>query len=158
MKQSLHNLCLQVSSERKKIASTIGMKRSMETSELLRHRIKNVVPERTDKMQQAIIEKDFKTFAELTMKDSNQFHAVCLDTYPPCTYMNDISHAITNLLHSYNDAMDDIKVYNVISTILILIHLLSVIPRFHLFLLFCFMQNLYAFCLNSIVYSLYFFY
>lgn len=61
-------------------------------------------------MQQAIIEKDFKTFAELTMKDSNQMHAVCLDTYPPFAYMNDISHSIVNLIHSYNDAVNNVKV------------------------------------------------
>lgn len=86
------------------------MKRSLETSELLQHRITHVVPERIDKMQRAIIEKDFKSFAELTMKDSNQFHAVCLDTYPPCIYMNNISYNIINLIHSYNDAVNDVKV------------------------------------------------
>lgn len=85
------------------------MKKSMETSELMRYRIANVVPERADKMQRAIIQKDFKTFAELTMKDSNQMHAICLDTYPPFTYMNNISHSIINFVHSYNDAMDDVK-------------------------------------------------
>lgn len=101
---------MQVNGERKKVSSTIGMQRSMETSELMQHRIANVVPERADKMQRAIIQKDFKTFAQLTMKDSNQMHAVCLDTYPPCTYMNDVSHSIVNFVHSYNDAVADVKV------------------------------------------------
>jgi len=36
------------------------------------------------------------------MQDSNQFHAVCLDTYPPCVYMNDVSHGIANLIHTIN--------------------------------------------------------
>ncbi|XP_070523149.1 diphosphomevalonate decarboxylase isoform X2 [Cardiocondyla obscurior] len=102
-------LVLVVSDEQKKVSSSIGMKRSMETSELLQHRIKHV-PERVNKMQQAIIEKDFKNFAELTMKDSNQFHAVCLDSYPPCIYMNNISNSIINLVHSYNDAVNNVKV------------------------------------------------
>ncbi|XP_014487134.1 PREDICTED: diphosphomevalonate decarboxylase [Dinoponera quadriceps] len=106
----LRALLIIVNSERKKISSTIGMRRSMETSEFLQHRIANVVPERADKMERAIIEKDFKIFAELTMKDSNQIHAVCLDTYPPCTYMNDISYSIADFVHSYNDAVDDVKV------------------------------------------------
>jgi mevalonate pyrophosphate decarboxylase len=28
-------------------------------------------------MQKAIAEQDFETFATLTIKDSNQFHAIC---------------------------------------------------------------------------------
>lgn len=36
------------------------------------------------------------------MKDSNQFHAVCLDTYPPCVYMTDVSHRIAAIIHGYN--------------------------------------------------------
>lgn len=95
------------------------MKRSLETSELLQHRIVHVVPERANKIQRAIIEKDFKSFAELTMKDSNQFHAVCLDTYPPCIYMNNISHNIINLIHSYNDAVNDVKVHEIFFHILL---------------------------------------
>ncbi|XP_029678767.1 diphosphomevalonate decarboxylase [Formica exsecta] len=103
-------LVLVVNEEQKKVSSAIGMKRSMETSQFLQYRITHTVPERANKMQQAIIEKDFKTFAELTMKDSNQMHAVCLDTYPPCVYMNNISNSIMNLIHSYNEAVNDVKV------------------------------------------------
>lgn len=36
------------------------------------------------------------------MQDSNQFHAICLDTYPPIFYMNDISKIIINLVHVIN--------------------------------------------------------
>lgn len=86
------------------------MKRTIETSELIKHRIKYSVPARMIKMEQAIIQKDFRTFAEHTMKDSNQMHAVCLDAYPPCVYMNDISLAVTDLVHSYNEAIGDTKV------------------------------------------------
>lgn len=103
-------LVLVVDDKRKKVPSAIGMKRSLETSDLLRHRITSVFPDRADRMQRAIIEKDFKTFAELTMKDSNQMHAVCLDTYPPCVYMNDVSYSVVNLVHSYNDATNDTKI------------------------------------------------
>lgn len=35
-------------------------------------------------------------------KNLFEFHAVCLDTYPPCIYMNDVSHAICNLVHMIN--------------------------------------------------------
>jgi diphosphomevalonate decarboxylase len=59
---------------------------------------------------QAITGKDFETFADITMKDSNQFHAVCLDTFPPNVYMNDTSHTIVNLIHAYNSASGKTKV------------------------------------------------
>lgn len=55
-----------------------------------------------DKMKQAIREKNFAAFAELTMKDSNQFHAVCLDTSPPIFYLNDISRGIIRLVDELN--------------------------------------------------------
>lgn len=54
--------------------------------------------------------KDFEKFGEITMKDSNQFHACCLDTYPPCIYMNDISHAVVEFVHKYNEFHGEIKV------------------------------------------------
>lgn len=52
------------------------------------------------------------------MKDSNQFHAVALDTYPPAVYMNDVSHAIVDLVHCYNAAKGMTKV----DQLLIIIH------------------------------------
>ena len=61
-------------------------------------------------METAILKKDFQTFAKLTMQDSNQFHAICLDTYPPITYMNDTSRRIISLITKYNDLQDEIKV------------------------------------------------
>jgi diphosphomevalonate decarboxylase len=36
------------------------------------------------------------------MQDSNQFHATCLDTYPPIFYMNDVSRSIVRILTTYN--------------------------------------------------------
>ncbi len=49
-------------------------------------------------------DKNFPVFAELTMKDSNQFHAVCQDTYPPCVYLNQASHAVSSLVHQINSS------------------------------------------------------
>lgn len=51
-----------------------------------------VVPHRVQQMEEAIRSRDFASFAMLTCSDSNQFHAVCLDTSPPIFYMNDTSH------------------------------------------------------------------
>ncbi|KAJ0805299.1 putative diphosphomevalonate decarboxylase [Helianthus annuus] len=54
---------------------------------------KEVVPKRIVQMEKAIQNRDFPSFARLACIDSNQFHAVCLDTYPPIFYMNDTSHS-----------------------------------------------------------------
>jgi diphosphomevalonate decarboxylase len=50
----------------------------------------------------AIRARDFDTFAEITMADSNQFHAVALDTFPPIFYLNDVSRSIIALITEYN--------------------------------------------------------
>lgn len=60
--------------------------------ELLVLVLQTVVPERVLKMEEAIKSRNFESFARLTCADSNQFHAVCLDTSPPIFYMNDTSH------------------------------------------------------------------
>ena len=56
-------------------------------------------------MSRAIQNRNFEEFAKLTMQDSNQFHAVCLDTYPPIFYMNDTSKQIVAVVHCLNDLM-----------------------------------------------------
>ncbi|KAM6980178.1 diphosphomevalonate decarboxylase [Aplochiton taeniatus] len=98
----LRVLVLVVSAERKPVGSTSGMQTSVQTSSLLKHRADSVVPARMEEMIQAIHNKDFALFADLTMKDSNQFHATCLDTYPPIFYLNDVSRRIITLVHRYN--------------------------------------------------------
>ena len=57
---------------RKKVPSSVGMRRGVETSELLRFRAEEIVPKRADEMSAAIAERDFEKFAQITMKDSNQ--------------------------------------------------------------------------------------
>ncbi|KAK4367159.1 hypothetical protein RND71_015039 [Anisodus tanguticus] len=81
-----------VSSRQKETSSTSGMRETVETSALIEHRAKEVVPKRIIQMEEAIQNRDFPTFAQLTCADSNQFHAVCMDTSPPIFYMNDTSH------------------------------------------------------------------
>lgn len=49
-------------------------------------------------MEEAIKNRDFTSFAQLACADSNQFHAVCLDTSPPIFYMNDTSHRCFRIL------------------------------------------------------------
>lgn len=98
----LRILVLVASAERKPVGSTSGMQTSVKTSSLLKHRAEAVVPGRMAEMMEAVRRKDFPAFAELTMKDSNQFHATCLDTYPPIFYLNSVSKQVINLVHRYN--------------------------------------------------------
>ncbi|KAJ1663845.1 diphosphomevalonate decarboxylase [Coemansia sp. RSA 1813] len=98
----LQALILVVSETKKTVPSTAGMQTTVETSELFGERVRSVVPKRMQAMEKAIAERDFGTFAEITMRDSNQFHAVCLDTYPPVSYMNDLSRSIANIVHAFN--------------------------------------------------------
>nr|CAH7712997.1 unnamed protein product [Callosobruchus chinensis] len=96
-------LVLVVNDEKKKYSSTDAMRRSVQTSELLKHRANHVVPKMVKACIEAIKKKDFQTFAEITMKESNSFHAICQDTYPPCVYLNDTSHTIVAAVHAYNE-------------------------------------------------------
>ncbi|KAI8806559.1 diphosphomevalonate decarboxylase [Cladochytrium replicatum] len=99
-------LVLVASDAKKHVSSTSGMQTTVETSALLRERIERVVPARMEAMKAAIAEKDFDAFAEITMRDSNQFHAVCLDTFPPIFYLTDVSRAVIAVLTAYNEAVE----------------------------------------------------
>lgn len=91
-----------VNDAQKDTSSTTGMQTSKATSSLLAYRAKHLVPERMQTMEQAILARDFEAFGTLTMQDSNQFHATCLDTTPPIFYLNDVSRQIIHLVHRYN--------------------------------------------------------
>ncbi|CAL1408947.1 unnamed protein product [Linum trigynum] len=91
-----------VSSRQKETSSTSGMQDSVNTSLLLEHRAKEIVPKRIVRMEEALKTKDFGSFTELTCADSNQFHATCLDTSPPIFYMNDTSHRLISCVEKWN--------------------------------------------------------
>lgn len=91
-----------VSDKEKDTSSTSGMETSRLTSLLLQHRASVIVQPRLEEMEKAYMAKDFETFGRITMQDSNQFHAVCMDTYPPIFYMNDVSKSIIRLTHALN--------------------------------------------------------
>ncbi|KAK5728212.1 diphosphomevalonate decarboxylase [Elasticomyces elasticus] len=97
-------LVLVASAEKKDVSSTSGMQATVATSTLFQHRVSHVVPGRIEAMEKAIREKDFPAFADLTMKDSNNFHATCLDTSPPILYLNDTSRAATRVCNAINTA------------------------------------------------------
>ena len=99
----MHALICVASDAKKGTSSTSGMQRTVETSPLLQHRL-TLVPQRMDDISKAIQAKDFESFAKITMMDSNNFHACCLDTSPPIFYLNDVSRAIIAVVEEINRA------------------------------------------------------
>jgi len=107
--EEIRAVILVVSDAKKETSSTAGMSNSVATSELLAFRAKEVVPKRMKIIEDAIKAKDFESFGKVTMMDSNQFHATCLDTYPPIFYMNDVSRSVVQMIHRYNDWAGEIR-------------------------------------------------
>jgi diphosphomevalonate decarboxylase len=101
---NMRAIILVVSAAKKDVSSTSGMQTTVATSSLFASRAAETVPKRMAEMQQAIKDKDFESFAKLSMMDSNSFHATCLDTYPPIFYLNDVSRAAIKLVETINAA------------------------------------------------------
>jgi diphosphomevalonate decarboxylase len=99
---TMRALILVVSAEKKGVSSTSGMQITVATSDLFQRRAEVVVPKHMELMQKAIKERDFETFAKVTMMDSNSFHATCLDTFPPIFYLNDVSRAAIRAVEDIN--------------------------------------------------------
>ncbi|WVF69335.1 diphosphomevalonate decarboxylase [Kwoniella sp. CBS 6097] len=97
----MHALICVVSDAKKGTSSTSGMQRTVETSTLLQERLR-IVPGRMQAISKAIQDKDFESFAKITMVDSNSFHSVCLDTSPPIFYLNDVSKSIIAVVEELN--------------------------------------------------------
>lgn len=97
-------LILVANNAQKETPSTAGMQQTLETSDLLKQRIP-LVEGYMKRMESYIQNKDFENFAKLTMQDSNQFHACCLDTYPPIFYLNSTSQRIIHTVHTLNRVM-----------------------------------------------------
>ena len=95
---------LVASAAKKAVGSTVGMQATVATSALFATRAASLVPQRMADMTKAIRDRDFAAFADLTMRDSNSFHACCLDTSPPIFYMNDTSRAAIRAVETINAA------------------------------------------------------
>ena len=83
-----------LSQKEKEVSSSIGMKITKETSELFKYRINYIVNKNLEKLKKSLKEKDFNYFAEIVIKDSNNFHACCRDSYPSINYLNEQSDFI----------------------------------------------------------------
>jgi diphosphomevalonate decarboxylase len=90
------------SDHKKHVSSTSGMQTSVQTSLLLNHRAAVIVPNRFHQMIEFIRTRQDNKVFETTMKDSNQFHACCLDTFPPIFYMTDVSRHVVSVVEELN--------------------------------------------------------
>lgn len=99
-----------VSSQTKAYGSTDAMSRSVATSPLLQYRTKYCVPDHIKSIERAFMDKNFAKFAECVMRESNQLHAICLDTYPPLLYLSEASKALIHFVHAYNKSTGSVKV------------------------------------------------
>lgn len=97
-------LILVVSDAKKDVGSTEGMQTTVGTSTLFAERIRSIVPGRMAAIEKSIQDRNFESFADVTMKDSNGFHATCLDSWPPIFYLTDVSRAAIRLVHDLNRA------------------------------------------------------
>lgn len=91
------------SAAQKDVSSTAGMQATVRTSGLFLARVETLVPKRMATMEAAIFAKDFAAFAHVTMRESNSFHATCLDTDPPIFYLNDVSRAAIQAVQAINE-------------------------------------------------------
>ncbi len=61
-----------------------------------------ILPDRIKYFKQVIKERNFEKLSEITMKESNNFHAVCRDSYPSINYLNDTSCFIIKCVELLN--------------------------------------------------------
>ncbi|MDE1851906.1 MAG: diphosphomevalonate decarboxylase [Candidatus Micrarchaeota archaeon] len=96
-----------VSTERKRVLSRSGMRQTVESSALYKARTK-FAESNAKEMIKAVKTKDFAGMAGIIMRESNDMHAVMLDTFPPIFYLNDSSKEIMAAIHELNGSMGKI--------------------------------------------------
>ncbi len=92
-----------VSQEKKKVSSRAGMKQTVETNPLYKMRQESA-ENRLKAMIDAYKNKDFHSFAEHIMADSNEMHALMLSTRPSIRYLNSVSYEIMDAIEALNAA------------------------------------------------------
>ncbi|OON17200.1 diphosphomevalonate decarboxylase [Opisthorchis viverrini] len=90
------------SSHKKSTGSTTGMQRTVNTSQLFQRARCESVKQHELLLLSALRDRDFENFARIAMQESNQLHAVCLDTWPPCIFLTDVSLKLMNWVHLLN--------------------------------------------------------
>ena len=95
--------------EKKKIGSTEGMILSALTSQNILKRV-DIVRSNLLALLKSIQSNDVGGFLKVVMQDSNNFHSVCLDTYPPLFYLSDKSRDAVGFMHEFNEVSGGVVV------------------------------------------------
>jgi diphosphomevalonate decarboxylase len=99
----LQGLVVLFSVAEKSVSSSEGMQRTVRTSVLFGTRVNMHVPQHLDAITKALEEKDFASLAFVMMRDSNSFHACCLDSFPPIGYLSADSWMAIDIVHRINE-------------------------------------------------------
>lgn len=97
----IRNVIGLLTKKEKKVSSRAGMAETVKTSTLYEARLAHV-HERLAVAEDAIKKKDFNRLAEVIMRESDNMHAVMLDTYPPIIYLNDTAKAVMESVIEFN--------------------------------------------------------
>ena len=87
--------------EKKKVGSTEGMVLSALTSENMVKRV-DIVRSNLLAFLKSIQTDDVEGFLKVIMRDSNNLHSVCMDTYPPLFYLSERSRDAVGFIHQFN--------------------------------------------------------
>ena len=98
----LNVMLIIVNQNKKEISSSDGMKLSKETSDFFNYRIKFIVDKHINEIKDSLKNKNFEKFGKVIMKESNNFHAVCRDTFPTINYLNLESEFIIKCVDEIN--------------------------------------------------------
>ncbi len=96
--RGLVDLAIVLDGARKKMPSRAGMRQTVATSDLYGARVAGMAA-KISECRRAIIERDAPALFALVMRESNNMHAVMLDTWPPISYMNDESRKAVCVIH-----------------------------------------------------------
>lgn len=97
----IRNVVAIVEQRKKRISSREGMEQTVATSILYPRRI-DILKKTISTVRKAILEKNLHSLLETIMRESNDLHAVMLDTWPPLMYLNDTSKEIIYAIHEFN--------------------------------------------------------
>ena len=88
----------------KKVKSRAGMKTTVKTNPLYKHWVEYEETVLLKKVIEAVGNRDFSTFADLTMKLCNGLHAMAMYTAPRISYLNDVSQQIIDSVLMLNES------------------------------------------------------